>query len=568
MNIIIRECDEKVANRIAKEHKININIVKFLLGRNVSEDMIPLLVSNELLPLLSNDTLTNIKECAEVIDQYVNDNDAHIYIFGDYDSDGINATYIMYNALKELIDALESSAKIDYYIPERYEGYGLNKKWCESILDDNSNKLVITVDNGITKKSEIDFLQENGVEVLVTDHHEPQQGLVPNTIVVDAHYNNDDFNSKSLCGAAVAYKVIAFLYQDIYEYDFLYLEKYIPHVAIATITDMMKVSEENVRFVNNGLYYINKYPYDNMEYSPVSEAMYFFAENNKGTKTTAKDIAFNLGPQINSCGRMNDVNAAIKFMLADDEEEILENYRTMLDLNDKRKDLTNTISACIEPPKTTEVALVRKISGAEGIIGNIANSLCSVYGLPTIIFTETEGNILSGSARCSSLYSLMDLFKNTNYIYSFGGHDQAAGISILKKDYDKFVKSFNKAVSKAPIMARATVEEIVYVDQKIQATDINKYFINKYDDVLFFNEFQKPVYYLENAQIVGYHTSKNNENNICFHIKAGNKIIKVWSWKFTETYKQLGEPKLVNLVCGLEIFNGMNVMDIYNIEVA
>lgn len=566
MKIRIRECDEVLANKIAKEHKININIVKFLLGRNIPETTIPLLVSNELIDLLPNDTLTNVKECAEVVNKYANDNNAHIYIFGDYDSDGINATYIMYNALKELIDALESSAKIDYYIPERSEGYGLNMNWCKSILDDSSNKLVITVDNGIAKKAEIDFLQSNNVEVLVTDHHEPQASLVPNTIIVDAHYNNDDFNSKSLCGAAVAYKVIAYLYQNIYGYDFLYLEKYIPHVAIATITDMMRVSDENIIFVNNGLYYINKYPYENMEYAPVSDAMFYFAENNKGTKTTPKDIAFNLGPQINSCGRMGDVNTAIAFMLSEDEESIIENYKQMLDLNDKRKDLTNSISACIEPPTTTEVALVRKISGAEGIIGNIANSLCSAYGLPTIIFTESDGNILSGSARCSSVYSLMELFKNTNYIYSFGGHDQAAGISILKKDYDKFVKSFNKAVSKAPVFV--SVEDTIYVDQQIEATDINKYFINKYDDVLFFNELQKPVYYMENVQVTGYHTSKNNENNICFHIKAGNKEIKVWSWKFTETYKQLGEPKLINLVCSLEIFNGMNVMDIYSIEAA
>ena len=108
--------------------------------------------------------------------------------------------------------------------------------------------------------------------------------------------------------------------------------------------------------------------------------------------------------------------------------------------------------------------------------------------------------------------------------------------------------------------------DTITVDRIIKESDINKNFINKYDNILFFNEFTRPVYGLKNVQITGYHTSKNNPNNICFHIKNKSKEIKVWCWGYGSTYKAMGEPKLVDIVGMLSIFNGMIVLDIINIE--
>ena len=564
INIKERNANIKDINRLSKQYDISKDIVSFLLGRGVSEATIPLLVSKDELTLYNNDSLTNVREAAELINRYLEDNTATIYIYGDYDSDGVNATYIMYNALVELAEAIESTVTIQYYLPNREEGYGLSLEWCQTIKD-TSNALVITVDNGIAKRAEVTYLTEHGIEVLVTDHHQPQVSFVPECLIVDAHYHNDDINAKGLCGAAVAYKIIAYLYQDMYEYDFLYVKKYIAHVGIATITDMMPFTDENIIFVSNTLKYLNDYPYTNEEFAPVTESIYYYAELNKGANIKAKDIAFGLGPQINSCGRMGDIQLAMNFMLADDEDAFADLYKAIDDLNETRKNKTKILTADISAPKTTDLSLVVKLKDVEGIAGSIASNLCDKYGMPVIVFSEGKG-VISGSARAPEGFNLQTLFTTTEHVVSFGGHECAAGISIQSKDYAKFKKAFNKTISKTPVSIASIGDTTIYVDKIISGSDINRYTINQYDNVLFFNEFTRPVYGLKNIQITGYHTSKNNPNNICFHIKNKNKEVKLWCWGFGNTYKALGEPQLVDIVGTLEIFNGMYVVDIHNIE--
>ena len=195
IKIIERKADETKVVELSKKYNISKDIVSFLLGRNVPENIIPLLVSKEELELLPNNSLTNIEEAAELISKYLVDN-ANIYIYGDYDSDGVNATYIMYMALIELAEGLEVKTNIVYHLPNRNEGYGLSMDWCES-LEDDDNTLVITVDNGISKVEEVEYLKSRGIEVLITDHHKPQ-AEVPDCLIVDAHLNDTD--NVNACG--------------------------------------------------------------------------------------------------------------------------------------------------------------------------------------------------------------------------------------------------------------------------------------------------------------------------------------------------------------------------------
>ena len=562
IKIIERKADETKVVELSKKYGISKDIVSFLLGRNVPENIIPLLVSKEELELLPNNSLTNIEEAAELISKYLVDN-ANIYIYGDYDSDGVNATYIMYMALIELAEGLEVKTNIVYHLPNRNEGYGLSMEWCES-LEDDDNTLVITVDNGISKVEEVEYLKSRGIEVLITDHHKPQ-AEVPDCLIVDAHLNDtDNVNACGLCGAAVAYKVVAYLY-EIYQLDYEYVKKYVSHVGVATITDVMPFTEENVIFVSNTLKYINDYPYENEEYVPITEPMYYYAEYTKKEKTTAKDIAFGLGPQINSCGRMGNIQTAMDFMLSTHPDDLAESFKNMVDNNEIRKAVTKKALSDIEPPQPTDLALIVKITDAEGIAGSIASNLCELYDMPVIVFNSNNG-MLSGSARCPEWFDIQWLLSKTDYVISYGGHASAAGLSIKEDNYDKFVESFNKAVSKAPAPVMQTNE--IYVDKVITSSDLNRYTINQYNNVLFFNDFTRPVYALKDVQILGYHTSSNNPNNICFHVKVNNKTVKLWSWGYTETYKMLGEPKLLNMVGTLEIFKGMFVINVIDIEAA
>ena len=236
IKIIERKANEAKVIELSNKYNISKDIVSFLLGRNVPENIIPLLVSKEELELLPNNSLTNVEQAAELISKYLID-DSNIYIYGDYDADGVDATYIMYMALVELAEGLEVKTNIVYHLPNRCEGYGLSMKWCEE-LESNNNTLVITVDNGISKVEEVEYLKSKGIEVLITDHHKPQ-AEVPDCLIVDAHlYDTNNVNACGLCGAAVAYKVVAYLY-EMYQLDYEYVKKYVSHVGVATITDVM-----------------------------------------------------------------------------------------------------------------------------------------------------------------------------------------------------------------------------------------------------------------------------------------------------------------------------------------
>lgn len=562
MNIKVLNYDIELANELSQELNIDKDIIGFLLGRGYDSKYIRLLTSTNYLDMISNNSLTNIDKAANKIQQHLTNN-TDIYIFGDYDSDGVNSVYIMYQALNELANALESESNISYYLPERREGYGLSREWCETIPSDS---FVITVDNGITKKFEVDYLLENNIDVLITDHHQPQPGLVPNCLVVDAFNSPDSTpNDKGLCGAAVAYKVIAYLYQDIYGYDFDVVNKFLPHVAVATITDMMPVTEENIILINNGLKLLNEYPFNDKEYLPISEAMYYFADYNKGSKICPKDIAFGFGPQINSCGRLGNVQDALNFMLADDYEEIQDFYEVMVNVNDKRKALTNEIAQTMESPKATELAMVRIIESNEGLAGNIANKMLEIFGMVTIIFHE-NGDMLSGSARAPQGLDLQVLLSINKYVESFGGHECAAGVSIKKENLESFKEELFKAILSIPVSP--IIDDTIYVDRIVETKDLNKYMVDKYNKVLYFNELKKPVFYLENANVAGYGSSKNNPNNIYFNFTDGKKQYKVWSWGFGDTIRQLGNPNKVNMTFTLEVFKGMLVADVLDIEVA
>lgn len=571
IKIIERKANPELVNKISSEYGISKDIVRFLLGRNVPEDIIPMLLTKEELELLPNDSITNVDKAAELINKFITNDNARIYIYGDYDSDGVNATFIMYNSLVELAEAIGSQVHIEYYLPNREEGYGLSFEWCKKLVANTTspeNTLVITVDNGITKAEETDYLGFHGITSLVTDHHKPQDILLPQCIIVDAHLNDtDDTNACGLCGAAVAYKVVAYLYDKLHNLDFEYVKKYVAHVGIATITDVMPFTQENIIFVANTLKYLNDFPYADFEYSPVTESMYYFAELNKGNKIKAKDIAFGLGPQLNSCGRMGDIQVAMDFIMSDCEEDLFENYKKIDEMNNLRKTKTAEVTSSINPPALTDLALVTRLKNCEGIAGSTASKLCDAYAMPTIVFNESD-DMITGSARAPQGFDLISLFSNTECVESFGGHANAAGINIKKENFDQFVTEFNKAVSKVQQAPVVTLDDTVYVDEIIESKDLNKWKISQYDDVLYFNDFTRPVYGLEKVYITGYHTSKSNPNNICFHIKNKTKEVKVWCWGYTDTYKAMGEPKCVNLVGALEMFKNMMVIDIHNMEAA
>ena len=545
------------------ENGYNEMIVNLLVNRGYDEDLINTLLAtgySDSMPKYND--LTNIEIGADIIQSHIA-NGSTIYIYGDYDSDGINSIYILGDAINNIIYYSESNSELKLKVPERHEGYGLNMNWCKKIIAENQGEdvLVITVDNGIAQDNEVAYLLENNIDVLITDHHTPNGHTPANVWIIDAHYNNDNESNKGLCGAAVAFKLAMTLldrYPEIDSEDLYY--KYLVNVAIATITDSMPMTIENIKYVYNGIQLLKD--------GYASDAINYYKEYNSNTDITPKDLAFGLGPQINACGRMNNTALAVNYLFSDDTD-VEDLYNEVVVTNDERKSKTKTsIEKAEKMLNINDPSIILELGNVEGIAGIIASNLSSKYNKCTIIFSkDTTGKYLIGSARSDGEIDLLTLLRNldTNAIIKVGGHSGACGITIKASHLNSFIKEVNEAILALPKVEKVVDDNIqIVVDDFITIADINKDNCDALKDLYFFTE-TNPVFAFE-AYVLGTKHSGKNYNNIMFKVqdKQGD-MLDFWSWGIGNEYVSLGEPKKVTFVGEIEYKFGKPSFNVLNI---
>lgn len=554
-----KEIDNKDIKRLAVKYKTTEKIIKLLLNRGYKEEELGKYIQKDDYYVAPFDSITNCTEAATIIKSYLEDDEATIYTFGDYDVDGVmsrNTVEGIFLAIKESID---SKVTLKYKTPNRVEGYGLGMEWCKKTFPRKTTKriLVITVDNGITKKEEVAYLQSKGVEVIITDHHAPKKGQVPDCLIVDPWLNdlNDD-NALGLCGAAVAYKICGRLL-ELYEDDSNFILNYLPNAAIATITDMMPATQENIGLVSYGLWLIkNGY---------ASEAInHYKAYVNK--EITVKDIAFEIGPQINACGRMGNIELATNFMFATDEDELEYFYNEMINLNEERKVLEKKIVENIFAQDfSNDLMVIVNVPELGGLGGTVASKVVEHFRKPCILLSG-NGEVLHGSARSFGGISLHALFSDEvkkGNIVDFGGHHAAAGITVRADKIDDLRKSINNTL--ASLILELSSEEVIEkepvieVDDIINLKDITRSTIAPYSELVFFSDFKEPVFALMNLDVIEARSSSNNPDHLCLNLQDSTvKAVKnrygklvgkeLWIWNKMPAYKEIGEPKKVNLI--------------------
>jgi single-stranded-DNA-specific exonuclease len=540
----------------------NEMIVNVLVNRGYDKEIIESLLetgySNELPPY--ND-LTNVEVGADIISSHIA-NGSTIWIFGDHDSDGVNSTYILGDAINNIIYETESNATINLKVPERTEGYGLNMNWCEELVANKSDEqiLVITVDNGIAADREVAYLLENGIDVLITDHHQPNGHTPQNVFIIDAFHNNDSESNKGLCGAGVAFKLAMTLldrYPNIASDDMYY--RYMIHVAIATITDSMPMTKENIQYVYNGLQLL-KDGYG-------SEALNYYKDYNANTDLTPKDLAFGIGPQLNACGRMNNVGLAIDYLFCE-ESEVEDLYNKIVLTNDERKAKTKEAVATAESiMDINSPSIVLALNNVAGIAGIIASDLSSRFNKCTIVFSSHGNNkYLIGSARSTGNIHLLNVLREleTDAIVKVGGHAGACGITIKAELYNEFIDALNNALNNLPTIEVENDTELeVVVDDFITLSDINKDNCEALKNLYFFTE-SNPVFALD-VEIVKTKKSNNNPNNMEFTVRDNEKEFSFWSWGIGAQYNALNKPTDVVLVGEIEYKFGKPSFNILNI---
>ena len=554
-----KEIDNKDIKKLAVKYKTTEKIIKLLLNRGYKEEELGKYIQKDDYYVAPFDSITNCTEAATIIKSYLEDDEATIYTFGDYDVDGVmsrNTVEGIFLAIKESID---SKVTLKYKTPNRVEGYGLGMEWCKKTFPRKTTKriLVITVDNGITKKEEVAYLQSKGIEVIITDHHAPKKGQVPDCLIVDPWLNdlNDD-NALGLCGAAVAYKICGRLL-ELYEDDSNFILNYLPNAAIATITDMMPATQENIGLVSYGLWLIkNGY---------ASEAInHYKAYVNK--EITVKDIAFEIGPQINACGRMGNIELATNFMFATDEDELEYFYNEMINLNEERKVLEKKIVENIFAQDfSNDLMVIVNVPELGGLGGTVASKVVEHFRKPCILLSG-NGEVLHGSARSFGGISLHALFSDEvkkGNIVDFGGHHAAAGITVRADKIDDLRKSINHTL--ASLILELSSEEaiekepVIEVDDIINLKDITRSTIAPYSELVFFGDFKEPVFALMNLDVIEARSSSNNPDHLCLNLQDSTvKAVKnrygklvgkeLWIWNKMPAYKEIGEPKKVNLI--------------------
>ncbi len=370
---------------------------------------------------------TGMKEAVSRIEE-AKANGETVVVYGDYDADGISATTIMYRGLVSY--GLETYA----VVPERENGYGLTAGVLERVLEEYCPDLIITVDCGISAYTEIEELKDLGVDVIVTDHHEiPEQ--IPDCTVINCKLEGYPFDG--LCGAGVAYKVIRALTGES-------ADKYLDLVAVATIADSMPLTDENRILVSEGLKLIKS--------GRGAKALRALAEVGGMKETGAQSLAYSIAPRINAAGRMGDAYSALAAFTSDDNFEIKILADKLNSYNVARQtecdELYKSAKALLKNKSPfSRVIVLSDETWKSGIIGIVAAKLMEEYRKPAILFAE-QGDVLHGSARSFgeiNIYKALSSAKDV--LEGFGGHSQAAGVTIKKENLGRLEEILNDYIS-------------------------------------------------------------------------------------------------------------------------
>ena len=398
-----------------------------------------------------------------------------IYICGDYDVDGVMAVTVMYMTLARYL----KYPKVKYVIPERHtQGYGLNIQIVEKMVAESEPGCLITVDNGIAAIESIAYAKKMGWTVIVTDHHlqakKDGKTVYPNAdLIIDpqAIPNSSDFNG--YCGAGLAYKVACELIGRKAARSML------PFAAIATIADLVELTQENYVIVRNGLDLISK--------GYITPGLKALKSMNQLDLVDDSDVGFKIAPQINAPGRLykNGAMFSVGLMLSDSEKADDFAYK-IKEINEVRKGLVREavekIEARFEQYQKTDPIIIEYLPNVnQGIIGIVAGNICEKYKRPVIILTEhaADHTVLTGSARSVHGFHIKNfLDKIQNYVLKYGGHEVAAGLSIKADEYDVFKNAALEEVKRIGYVPSEIQE--MYYDLEINADKIHECFNETY----------------------------------------------------------------------------------------
>ncbi len=422
------------------------------------------------------------------------ENGEKITVFGDYDADGVTSTALLYSYLSS------HGASVDYYIPDRTgEGYGMNIHAIDS-LKDRGTKLIITVDNGISAISEIEYANTLGIDVVVTDHHRVGESMPEAVAVVDPHREDSLCEFSEWAGVGVAFKLICAIDGgDGYEL----LEEYGDIVALGTVADIVSLKGENRIIVRSGMAYMNA-ALNSGTMRKGLKALINICDNSGEISSSV--LAFRLAPRINAAGRMGSAERALKLLLSENDSEAEALATEISEVNAQRQSteagITEAAVEIIENNPGIKYGKVIVVNGKDwhqGVIGIVASRLAERYSKPAIVISETDG-LAKGSGRSIEGFSLFDALSYCSSVLSqFGGHVLAAGLSIEPEKIDEFRAMINEYAERI-----TEAVPVLHIDCKLNPSSINTEMLASMEILEPFGaDNPQPLFGLYNMQITG-----------------------------------------------------------------
>ena len=537
-------------NGIAEKYQISPIIARLMRNRDViGDEAIDFYLSGTVEDLYDGLLMKDMDRAVDILKEKIEEG-KKIRVIGDYDIDGVNATYILQQGLAGL------GADVDTDIPDRIkDGYGLNQMLIDRALEDDVDT-IITCDNGIAAMSEIAYGKENGMTIVVTDHHEvpylEENGekkylLPPADAVVDPHRADCEYPFKGLCGAAVAYKLVEVLYRvsgkPEQEVEHLQ-ESLMENVAIATIGDVMDLVGENRVFVKKGLELLkttkNEGLHALMQCTGVDTA-----------NLNTYHIGFVIGPCINAGGRLDTAKRALELLNASNRREAVTLAADLKELNDSRKEMTEEgVEEAVRQIESSswkddQVLVVYLPECHESIAGIIAGRIKERYYRPTFVLTKGETGV-KGSGRSIEAYDMFAEMSRCRELFTkFGGHKLAAGLSLEEEKVEVFRKRINE-------LADLTEEDLqmkVSIDMRLPFPYINEELIHELKILEPFGKGNgKPLFAESKLRVIQPRIFGKNRNVLKCRLEdqQGNQMEAVYFGEVEDCLRQMEKKQIMS----------------------
>ncbi|HOJ77318.1 MAG TPA: single-stranded-DNA-specific exonuclease RecJ [Bacillota bacterium] len=427
---------EDRAELLAQEIGVTPLVAQLLLNRGINDAKeAATFLRPDIKQLNDPFLLKDMERAVKRIERAINENE-YVLLYGDYDVDGITSISLMVRVLARLF-----SGRLLYYIPKRLEeGYGLHRSSLEKVIAKGVT-LVITVDCGISAFEAAEYLKAQGVDLIITDHHEPQDLLPDAFAIINPKLNDSVYPFSQLAGVGVAFKLLQGLAEILPEIKGVLFNN-LDLVAFGTVADIVPLLGENRVLVKYGLQQINSTKNIGLQALIQTAGL-------KGREINSGHIGFILAPRINAAGRMGNPSIGVKLFINNNIGQALELARELDKENQNRQEIENAVlleaqeQIKSQPELLNEHALVLASEGWHlGVIGIVASRLVELYNKPVILI-GMEGDEGRGSGRSISGFNLFEAIeKNSHHLIRFGGHEFAAGLSISKDKLAEFKEGF------------------------------------------------------------------------------------------------------------------------------